>query len=112
MQEYVNIDYKKTVSIVAELKNGKLIGEARFISLEIHETHPEIAIIVDENYQNLGIATYILTMLMKLAKEKKLKGFKGYILPDNRKILRVIKKIDWEVELKIEKDQYNLILYF
>ncbi|AOY58792.1 bifunctional acetyl-CoA hydrolase/transferase family protein/GNAT family N-acetyltransferase [Desulfococcus multivorans] len=104
MQEYVNIDYKKTLSIVAELKNGKLIAEARFASLEIHETHPEIAIVVDEHYQNSGIATYILTMLMQQAKKRKLKGFKGDILPDNKKIINVLKKIDWKLKVNLAKD--------
>ncbi len=112
MQEYVNIDYGKTLSVVAEIKNGKLIAEARFASLEIQETHPEIAIVVDENYQNLGIATYILTMLMRQAKEKKLKGFKGYILPNNKKILRVLEKIDWKMSVKYQKNLYSLIINF
>ena len=112
MQEYVNIDYKKTLSVVAEIKNGKLIAEARFASLEVEETHPEIAIVVDENYQNLGIATYLFTMLMRQAKERKLKGFKAYILPDNRKILKVIEKIDWKVKVKLGKGEYNLIINF
>ena len=112
MQEYVNIDYKKSLSIVAEVKNGKLIAEARFASLEIHETHPEVAIVVDESYQNLGIATYVLTMLMQQAKERKLKGFKGYILPNNRKILRILEKIDWKLNVKLEKNVYSLIIGF
>lgn len=112
MQEYVNIDYKKTLSVVAEIKNGKLIAEARFASLEIYETHPEIAIVVDENYQNAGIATYILTMLMQEAEKRKLKGFKGYILPDNKKILRVLRKIDWKLDTKFEEEDMIIIIDF
>ena len=110
MQEYVNIDYQKNLSIVAEIKNGRLIAEARFTSLEKHETHPEIAIFVDENYQNLGVATYILTMLMDQAKKRKLKGFKGYILPDNKKILNVLKKIDWKINVQFQEDVYILTI--
>ena len=102
MQEYVNINYNKTMSIVAETKDGMLIAEARFSSLEIDEDHPEIAIIVDENYQNLGIATHMLTMLMQQAKGRKLKGFKGYFLPINSNILRVLKKINWDLNISYE----------
>ncbi|MGE0085160.1 MAG: GNAT family N-acetyltransferase [Desulfococcaceae bacterium] len=112
MQEYVNIDYQKTLSVVAEIKNGSLIAEARFASLEAQETHPEIAIVVDENYQNMGIATYIFTMLMRLGKERNLKGFKGYILSDNAKILRVFQKIDWKVSVSLEKGIYRLLIDF
>ena len=89
----MNIDYDKTLSIVGETKNGKIIAEARFVELEAHETHPEFAIVVDENYQNFGITTFICTLLMRLGKEKQLKGFKGYLLSHNIKVLRVIKNM-------------------
>ena len=112
MQEYVNIDYNKTLSIVGETKNGKIIAEARFVKLEAQETHPEFAIVVDENYQNFGIATFICTLLMRLGKERQLKGFKGYLLSHNIKVLRVIKKIDWDVHIKLEKNISHLTINF
>lgn len=112
MQEYVNIDYKNNLSVVAEIKNGKLIAEARFSAFRTGDTYPELAIFVDENYQDLGIATYILTMLMQQAKERNLNGFKGYILPSNKKILKVLKKIDWELNVEFEEDVYSLIINF
>jgi RimJ/RimL family protein N-acetyltransferase len=112
MQEYVNIDYKKSLSIVAEIENGTLIAEARFVSLDVQETHPEIAIVVDEKYQKLGVATYLLTMLMRQAKKRNLKGFKLYVLSDNKKMLKLIEKIDWEVNVKLVKGEYSLIINF
>lgn len=112
MQEYVNIDYQKCLSIVAEIKNEKLIAEARFVSLELHETYPEIAIVVDENYQNLGIATYLLTILMQQAKKRELKGFKGYILPNNKKILNVLEKINWKINVQFQEGVYTLTIDF
>ncbi len=112
MQEYVNIDYKKSLSIVAEIENGTLIAEARFASFDVQETHPEIAIVVDEKYQKLGVATYLLTMLMRQAKKRNLKGFKLYILSNNKKMLKLIEKIDWEVNVKLVKGEYTLIINF
>ncbi|MFO7884912.1 MAG: acetyl-CoA hydrolase/transferase C-terminal domain-containing protein [Desulfobacteraceae bacterium] len=112
MQEYVNIDFQKGLSIVAELKDGKLIAEARFNSLLLHDTHPEVAIFVDDNYQNFGLASYMLTMLMRQAQKRKLKGFKAEFLPDNAKVMRVIQKIDWNVEFKVENGVYNLMIDF
>ncbi|GAB6144493.1 acetyl-CoA hydrolase/transferase C-terminal domain-containing protein [Desulfocicer niacini] len=112
MQEYVNIDYSKTLSIVGETKNGRIIAEARFVILEAQETHPEFAIIVDENHQNFGIATFICKLLMRLGKERRLKGFKGYILSRNTKILRVIQKIDWDVHIKLKDETSHLTINF
>ena len=112
MQEYVNIDYGKCLSIVAETRNGQLIAEARFVCLEAEETHPEIAIVVDENYQSLGLATFMLTMLMRLGKERNLKGFKGIILSSNNKILKVLEKVDWQVSVKLNKGNYTVTIDF
>ncbi len=112
MQEYVNIDYNTTLSIVGENKNGKIIAEARFVILDALDTHPEFAIVVDENHKNAGIATFICTLLMRLARERQFKGFKGYILSRNTKILRVIQKIDWEVHIKLKEDTSHLTIDF
>lgn len=112
MQEYVNIDYKKCLSIVAEINNGMLIAEARFASLELGETHPEIAIIVDEEYQNIGIATYLLTMLMQQTKARNVKGFKGQILQSNSKILKVFEKVNWNLSVNFRRGESTVIIDF
>lgn len=112
MQEYVNIDYKNSLSIVAELKNETLIAEARFACLDARETHPEIAAVVDDKYQSSGIATYMLTMLMQEARQLSFKGFKGYILEKNKKIMRVLKKIDWTLNATLVDDGYTVVIDF
>lgn len=112
MQEYVNIDYRNSLSIVGELKNETIIAEARFACVDIHETHPEIAAVVDDKYQNSGIATYMLTMLMQEAQKRSFKGFKGYILAKNKRIMRVLEKIDWTLNATLNDGVYAVVIDF
>ncbi|MFN3535638.1 MAG: GNAT family N-acetyltransferase, partial [Desulfatiglandales bacterium] len=79
MQEYVNVDYKNTLSIVGlvgEPGAGTIIAEARYIRSP-DERWAEVAFIVDEAYQGKGIATYMLMLLMEVAKENGIKGFRA-----------------------------------
>ncbi len=89
-----------------------IIAEARFACVDIHETHPEIAAVVDDKYQNSGIATYMLTMLMQEAQKRSFKGFKGYILAKNKRIMRVLEKIDWTLNATLNDGVYAVVIDF
>jgi acyl-CoA hydrolase/GNAT superfamily N-acetyltransferase len=112
MQEYVNVDFNRVMSIVGEIEGGTLIAEIRYVRTEDDETHPEFALVVDEAYQNAGIATYLCGLLKRVAMERGLKGLKGWLLPKNRKILRVIEKVDWEVTVKVDQGAYAVRIDF
>ncbi len=114
MQEYVNIDYSQVMSIVGlvgDLGKGHIIAEARYVK---HKDRPyaDVAFIVDEEYQNLGIATYLYKLLMRLAKERGLQGFTADVLPANKEMMRVFEKGDAEVKATLEYGVYCLTIPF
>ncbi|HMA86287.1 MAG TPA: GNAT family N-acetyltransferase [Desulfosalsimonadaceae bacterium] len=114
MQEYVNIDYSQVMSIVGlvgDLGKGHIISEARYVK---HQDRPygDVAFIVDEEYQNLGIATYLYKLLMRLAKERGLQGFTADVLPANKEMMRVFEKGDAEVKATLEHGVYCLTIPF
>ncbi len=114
MQEYVNIDYSQVMSIVGlvgDLGKGHIISEARYVR---HKDRPyaDVAFIVDEEYQNLGIATYLYKLLMRLAKERGLQGFTADVLPANKEMMRVFEKGDTEVKATLEHGVYCLTIPF
>jgi acyl-CoA hydrolase/RimJ/RimL family protein N-acetyltransferase len=112
MQEYVNVDFNRVMSIVGEIEGGKIIAEIRYVRTTDEDTHPEFALVVDETYQKAGIATYACGLLKRVAMERGLKGLKAYILPKNRKMLRVIEKVDWEVNIKVDEGAYAVTIDF
>jgi len=94
MQEYVNIDWNQTVSIVGLLGQegqGRIIAEARFIRIP-GKAFAEVVFIVDENYQGLGIASFLYKMLVQLAIKRGLKGLLAEVLYSNTAAIKVLKK--------------------
>lgn len=93
MQEYVNIDWRQVMSIVGllgEEGKGRIIAEARYI--KIPDKHfAEVVFIVDEKYQQFGIASTMYEMLVRLAKERGIKGFVAEILASNIGMVKVFK---------------------
>jgi GNAT superfamily N-acetyltransferase len=72
MQEYVNVDWSRTMSIVgiAESEDqSRVIAEARYIMQDV-PLLAEVVFVVDEAYQGLGIATFLFRLLIRLAKER------------------------------------------
>jgi acyl-CoA hydrolase/GNAT superfamily N-acetyltransferase len=114
MQEYVNIDFSRTLSIVGlvkEMGEGSIIAEGRFVR-EPHGPVADVAFVVDEAYQGHGIATFLLKMLIRLAKERGLKGFKADVLSSNKSMLKVFEKSGLAVEARVVDGVYELNLPF
>ncbi len=112
MQEYVNINWKNTLSIVGlvgEPGQGVLIAEARYLK-EVSGQTAEVAIIVDENYNSIGIATYMVNLLVKLGKERNIKAFTAEVLFSNRAIMRVFKKAVPDLETTLSEGVYSVVM--
>jgi RimJ/RimL family protein N-acetyltransferase len=115
MQEYVNVDYRTTMSIVGVIEAGdveQIIAEARY---EIYKDKPyaDAAFIVDENYKGKGIATFMLHMLISIAQEQEgIEGFLSYVLADNKAILKVAKKAPFPVQVTSAGECYEVKISF
>ncbi len=114
MQEYVNVDYGKVMSIVGlvgDMGTGHIIAEARYVK-DPKRPYGDVAFVVDEEYQNLGIATFLYKQLMRLAKERGLQGFTADVLPANKEMMRVFEKGAAAVKATLEYGVYRLSIPF
>jgi RimJ/RimL family protein N-acetyltransferase len=114
MQEYVNIDYSTTLSIVGlvgEPGQGKIIAEARFAK-RADSRFADIAFTVDECFHNLGIAAFMYDMLERTAKNRGLKGFTADVLATNKPMMKVFEKRGNIVRSRIEDGIYSLTIQF
>jgi len=114
MQAYVNADCNKTLSVVGlvgEPGHGEIIAEARFVKLD-DRPFADIAFIVDEKYQGMGIATYLFKMLIRLSRERGLHGFSADVLPSNRAMVRVFEKGGVQITAKVLNGIYQLTMPF
>jgi len=114
MQQYVNVDCNRILSIVGlvgPVEQEHIIAEARFVK---DRTRPygDVAFVVDEDYQGLGIASYMLEMLIRLAKERGLQGFVADVLASNKSMLKVFEKSGLPVKSSLSSGAYEIMMPF
>ena len=114
LQQYVNIDYNREMSVVAlvgEPDQATIIAEARFIANE-QNFFGDLAFVVDETYQRLGIAAYLYEMLIRLAKERGLKGFTAEVLEANKEMMKVFERGYLPITTRLDNGVYKVTIPF
>jgi acyl-CoA hydrolase len=114
MQDYVNVDFSRTMSIVGiRVEGGKehIIAEGRYVS-DDDSRFADLAFVVDEAYQRVGIASYLYRLLIRIAKENDIEGFTADVLASNRPMMKVFQSGREEITSKVEDDVYRLTIRF
>jgi acyl-CoA hydrolase/GNAT superfamily N-acetyltransferase len=114
MQEYVNVDWSKDMSIVGlmgEEGRGRIIAEGRYLRIP-GSAFAELVFLVDESFHGRGIATYLYTLLIRLAKERGIKGFAADVVFDNLGMMKVFHKGELPVHADLESGVYHVTIPF
>ncbi len=95
---YCNIDYDKEIAIVAELTENekKILGVVRF-SLEPNRKSGEIAFIVADPWQGLGLETQMVEYMIEICKDMKVETVYGIMLSDNNRAISLMKKTGFHI---------------
>ena len=114
LQRFVGIDYNKEMAVVAVIENGvkeTIVGEGRFWRNE--KTHTaNVAFVVADEYQNMGIGTELLSYLIFLAKKQGLLGFTAEVLKENRPMQHLFEKTGLEMEKFSSREMFEIKLTF
>jgi acetyltransferase len=97
---YCNIDYDREIAIVAELnENGqrKILGVVR-VSLEPDRKHGEIAFIIADPWQGLGLGTKMVDHVIDICKDMRIETIYGIMLPDNHRAISLMKKMGFTIK--------------
>lgn len=114
MQKYVNVDYQKEFSVVGLfIEDGHqiIVAEARMMRDE-RSFFGEVAFLVDDRFQNIGMGTYMLGLLIDRAREQGLKGICAEVLADNQPMIKVFEKAGLPMQATLESGIYRLKLAF
>lgn len=112
MQEYVNVDYAKEVSIVGlsgQEQNQKIIAEARLVRDE-RSYCGEVAFLIDQAFQGIGIGSYLMDQLIVLGRDQGLQGLTAEVLSDNQPMIKVFEKTGLPLEARLDSGVYHLKL--
>ena len=91
---YLDPEYQ--VALVACVNNNnedQIVGIARLGRATPNDTIAETGIIIQDDFQGIGLGTHLLRQLAKAGRPMGITSFSAWILPENRKILYVLKKM-------------------
>ncbi|MEM3614791.1 MAG: GNAT family N-acetyltransferase [Nitrososphaerales archaeon] len=97
---YCNIDYDREIAIVAELNEEgrkRILGVVR-VSLEPDRKKGEIAFIVADPWQGLGLGTKMVDYVIEIAKEMGVESLYAIMLPDNYQAMKLTKKMGFTLQ--------------
>lgn len=112
LQEYVNVDYRRTMSIVGlvgDAGEDKIIAEARYVVAK-DQPMADMAFVVDEEYQNKGIATFMFNHLVETAKSRGIKGFTADVLATNKAMIKVFEKSPFKIKAFLDSGIYEMTM--
>jgi acetyltransferase len=95
-----NIDYEREIEIVAEVRNGsrrRFIGTAR-LNIEPDFESGQFGLLVHDDFQGKGLGYKLSDVLIGIAHEKGLSKFRAYIFTENKRMVKLVKKLGFTVE--------------
>lgn len=114
LQEFVIIDYTRELILLAETVQDEkqiIVGLAQYgIDESAHVA--EAAVVVRDDWHNKGIGTVLISHLTFLAKKNGLLGFTAEVLRENKNVLRVIEKMNYDVERRDVEGVYEIRMTF
>jgi RimJ/RimL family protein N-acetyltransferase len=112
-KQWSSVDYRKNMSIIGLVQKG---GHKEIMAIgsyaEDDDERAEVAFVVREDFQGHGVASYLLEILEKIAKENSYSSFSASVLRENAAMIRVFKKrypnakisVQGGAELQIQMD--------
>ncbi len=95
IQHFVNVDYHETMTLIGLLGDStegeEMVAMGQYLRYP-ESNRAEVAFITADEYQNLGIGTWILQALIRYARERGIEGFFAEVLRQNRQMLKVFQK--------------------
>jgi acyl-CoA hydrolase/GNAT superfamily N-acetyltransferase len=92
-KHWASVDYRKNMSIIGLVQRR---GHKEIIAIGTYayeqDQQAEIAFVVREDYQGMGVASYLLAVLERIAKENQYTHFSATVLRENAAMIQVFKK--------------------
>lgn len=110
-QQWASVDYRKNISLIGLVQN---VDRKEIVAIGSYadegNDRAEVAFVVKEEYQGLGIATQMLSLLEKIAKVNGFKGFSATILKENSAMEHVFLKQYPDAQVRYIGGSETLIL--
>lgn len=114
LQEFGIVDYANSMMILAIVEGDRKETIAAIGQYEINEKMhtAEAALVVKDEYQNMGVGHDLLTYLTRLARRRGLLGFTADVLVENEPMLSLFKNMGFDIEKRNEEGVYEMRMMF
>lgn len=114
VQEFVYIDHRNEVSIVATVPapDGEDIIAMGGYYLNPRTNRAEVAFVVQDEWQNKGIGSFLFRHLVNIARRNGIAGFTAEVLRENKSMQAVFEKSGLKVESQLHEGVYSYIINF
>ena len=106
-----NVDYERRFALVVEQP-----GDPALIAVGRYEPAPgepdvaELAVVVQDGWQGKGIGTALMDGLLREAASHGITRFRAYVLGQNRRMLKLLRRSTEVVEQRTERGVVDLLL--
>jgi len=111
VQQLTNIDYNQALSIVGTVPGvagEEVVALAQYF-LDPKTEAAEVAFIVQDEWQQKGMGTFLLEYLTQIAKRRGVKRFYAKVLAANKPMLAVFYNSGYNVNTEFDGDVYNIV---
>ena len=105
------VDYQDRFAIVATshkaAAKGRIVGVARYDRAPRTEV-AEVAVAVIDEFQRRGLGSVLLAELARVARAHGIRTFQLIVLPENREMLGLLRKMGWIHQAKLAGGVYEI----
>lgn len=107
IEHFVNVDYDDRMALVA-LHEGEMIAVGRYDRERGHSDRAEVAFAVVDDQQGRGLGTRLLELLTTYARSQGIKGFRAFVLGENRQMMRVFRNSGYELARTLDSGVFTV----
>ncbi|MFW5914233.1 MAG: N-acetyltransferase family protein, partial [Thermoplasmatota archaeon] len=111
VQPFANIDHDQEMAIVGLIRQeefSEIVAVARYMVTQ--KDVAEVAFVVRDDWQGKGIGTFLLNYLIRIGRERGLRGFVAEVLPQNTAMLHLFQRSGLRTETQMEGGSYQVYL--
>ncbi|MBR7889293.1 GNAT family N-acetyltransferase [Marinomonas sp. A79] len=105
-----HIDYDREMALLAIINKDDenlLIGTARYVD-NFDDQSCEFAVVLGDEYQGMGLASYLMRQLFLVAADKGIKVMKGVVLAENKHMIDFCKHLGFSI--KRDEDDFGQVI--
>src|SRR5579864_4830096 len=107
-RDETNVDYVRSLGLLATFgPDHQIVGHALYAPSE--EGRAEVAFAIGRDFQGRGLATLLLGQLAQAASANGIETFEAVVLPENRRMLEVLRESGFPVQMRYDMDMITVI---